>query len=119
MDGLSGLFLPGQGSEKDGEVVLRSAEPARVYEDILGAVQSLQSGEDGRRSGKVVLIVDALDLLLATAGANTSSVELGDMLMDLREVRYCENPWCAPAIGFESDLGCSIACSCDNSYSFQ
>lgn len=89
MDGLSGLFLPGTGSGNDGEIILRSAEPARVYEDILGAVRSLQRGEDGGQKGKVLLIVDALDLLLATAGTNASSVGLGDMLMDLREVRHC------------------------------
>jgi elongator complex protein 6 len=88
VDGLCGLFLPGAGPGKDGEAVLRSAEPARVYEDIMGAVQSLQKIEDGSHSGKVLLIVDALDLLLATAGVNASSVGLGDMLMDLREVSY-------------------------------
>lgn len=88
MDGLSGLFLPGTGPGEDGEVVLRNPEPARVYEEILGAVRSLQSVEDGLYRGKVLLIVDALDLLLASAGANASSVGLGDMLMDLREVRY-------------------------------
>lgn len=87
MDGLSGLFLPGAGPGNDGEVILRSAELGRVYEDILGAVRSLQKIEDGSHSGKVLLIVDALDLLLATAGMNASSVGLGDMLMDLREVR--------------------------------
>jgi hypothetical protein len=88
VDGLSGLFLPGAGSGSDGEIILKSGEPARVYEDILGAVRSLQKIEYGSHSGKVMLIIDALDLLLATAGMNASSVGLGDMLMDLREVRY-------------------------------
>jgi len=32
--------------------------------------------------GKSLLILDALDLLLATAGLNASPVRLGDMLMD-------------------------------------
>lgn len=88
VDGVSGVFLPGAGLGGDGEVVLRSAEPVRVYEDILGAVRSLQSGEEGQHGRKVLLIVDALDLLLATGGVNANSVGLGDMLMDLREVRY-------------------------------
>ena len=88
VDGLSGLFLPGTGPGKDGEVVLRSAELRKVYEDISGVVRSLKNGRDGSDCGKVVLVIDALDLLLVTAGANASSVGLGDMLMDLREVRY-------------------------------
>jgi hypothetical protein len=88
VDGLSGLFLSGPGAGNDGEVILRSAELERVYQDILGAVHSLQN-KGGGQGGKVLLIVDALDLLLATAGMNASSVGLGDMLMDLREVRHC------------------------------
>jgi len=88
VDGLSGLFLPGAGAGNDREVILRSAEPARVYQDILGAVHSLQN-TGGGLGGKVLLIVDAMDFLLASAGMNASSVGLGDTLMDLREVRHC------------------------------
>jgi len=105
VDGLSGLFLPGTEMGKDGEVVLKSAEPGRVYEDILGAVRPLQIEGDGSHSGKVLLILDALDLLLATAGLNASPVRLGDMLMDLREVRYYWVLRCILIVGSRSNLG--------------
>ena len=59
-----------------------------MHDDILEVLQSLQSGGDDSHGGKILLVVDALDLLLATAGVNASFVGLGDMLMNLREVRY-------------------------------
>jgi hypothetical protein len=89
VDGLSGLFLgvsKEANSENEGEAVLRSAELGRVFEDILGAVQSLKIQGEGPQTGRVLLVVDSLDLLLATAGMDASPVKLGEMLMDLREV---------------------------------
>jgi hypothetical protein len=89
VDGLTGLFLSASKeaeSENEEEIVMRSAELRKVYEDIMSAMRSLKSGGEGPQSGKVLLIVDALDLLLATAGMDASPVKLGDLLMDLREV---------------------------------
>jgi hypothetical protein len=89
VDGLSNLYLP-QFSKalptKQGETILKSPDLTRVFEDILGAVEGLRSKGDGGATGKVVLIIDSLDLLLATAGKDANPVELGDMVMDLREV---------------------------------
>ena len=74
----------------DEEFLIRSAELAVVYEDILGAIQTLKvrgnSQGKGLQGRKVLLIVDAVDLLLATMGMDAGAVRLGDMLMDLREV---------------------------------
>lgn len=83
------MFLPlptEAAPEKDGEVALKSPELVKVYEDILGAVRAMQSSKDGQKDRKVILIVDALDLLLATSEHNAGPVEMGEMLMDLREV---------------------------------
>jgi hypothetical protein len=83
------LFLPlptKATPDKEGEVAIKSQELVKVYEDILGAVRALQSSKDGQRDGKVILVIDALDLLLATSEHNAGPVEMGEMLMDLREV---------------------------------
>jgi hypothetical protein len=83
------LFLPlptKAAPNKEGEVAIKSPELAKVYEDILGAVQTLQSSTDGQMGGKVILVIDALDLLLAISEHNAGPVEMGEMLMDLREV---------------------------------
>jgi len=53
-----------------------------IQEDILSAIGSLDSGGDG----KVVLIIDGLDALLAAVGEGTSVGEVEDMVMGLREV---------------------------------
>ena len=83
------MFLPlptKAASQKEGEVALKNPELAKVHEDILGVVQELQRSKAGQRDGKVMLVIDALDLLLATSEHNVGPVEMGEMLMDLREV---------------------------------
>jgi elongator complex protein 6 len=89
VDGLSSLYLPVQtqaAAGKPGEVVLQSPKLAKVGEGILSVVQSLHSSGDSQGTGKVMLIIDALDLLLATSGNDASPVGMEDMLMDLQEV---------------------------------
>ena len=90
VDGLSGLFLPAskeampEGEEK---LIMRSAQLRMVYEDIFSAVRTLKRLQKEPQTRKILLIIDNIDLLLATAGMNASAVRLGDMLMDLQEVR--------------------------------
>lgn len=83
VDGLGGLFLAPAKSRAgtDGAHTLRSDELGSVHDSLKGAVQALQA--DG---GRVVLVIDQLDLLLATSGDKMSTVALGEMLMDLRLV---------------------------------
>lgn len=83
MDGLTGLFLPKTSAVKTGGNVLGNPELPAVSSEIQHAVQSLKaaSGE-----GNVFLIIDQLDLLLAVGGDRIGAVNLGEMLMGLREV---------------------------------
>jgi hypothetical protein len=46
-------------------------------------MRSLQSTSNG---GRTILIIDQLDLLLALSGEELGSVQLSDILLDLREV---------------------------------
>lgn len=85
---MSGLFLPGQ--EKPN---LRKSENnlttftipslVNVSEVIQNAIKTLK---DTQGTAKIVLIVDQLDLLLAAGGDIVSAVEIGELLMNLREV---------------------------------
>ena len=83
MDGLSGLFLSKQ-RVRPGEKVLSDASLSSVERDIQQAIQAL--GEGG---GKVVLVVDQLDFLLAAGGEQVGAVSLGEMVLGLREVCFC------------------------------
>ena len=86
MDGLSGLFLSNSQQPmlgKSGEKILRNSALASVSEEIQNAIQTLNTGQERE---KVVLIVDQLDLLLAAGGDQIGTVELGELLMALREV---------------------------------
>lgn len=87
VDGLSGLFLPtqqklvpGRGSEK----TLSSPQLDRVSVDISEAVRQLKAGQEN--AGKILLVIDQLDLLLAASGDKIDAVALGEMLVGLREV---------------------------------
>lgn len=84
MDGLSGLFLPKEqkaSSAKVADKVLSSSSLEVVSQELRNAVKTL-----GGAPGKVVLIVDQLDLLLAAGGEIVGAVKVGEMLMSLREV---------------------------------
>lgn len=83
LDGLSGLFLGRTKSRMGtgGANTLQSDELENIRSSLKSTVHALQA--DG---GKVVLVIDQLDLLLATSGDKMSIVALGDMLMDLRLV---------------------------------
>jgi elongator complex protein 6 len=86
VDGLSGLFLPKQQmamAGKSGEKILSNPAFTSVSEEIQDVIQTLKDGQEGR---KIVLVIDQLDLLLATGGDQIGAVGLGEMLMGLREV---------------------------------
>ncbi len=87
MDGLSGIFVPKTHRTAVGRVwekILSSPWLAYVSEEILGSIQSLKVSQS--EGGKVLLVIDQLDLLLAAGGEQIGAVGLGDMLMGLREV---------------------------------
>lgn len=88
VDGLSGLFVPKTqkvGVGKVGEKILRDPGLGSVSDEILGSIEGLKGGQRG--GGRVVLVIDQLDLLLAAGGEQVGAVNLGDVLMGLREVR--------------------------------
>jgi len=84
VDGLSELFLPkqnqipGRGEDK----ILVNAGLQDVSKQILASIQQLKGPGDG---GKVLLVIDQLDLLLAAGGEGVDAVGMGNMLMVLRE----------------------------------
>jgi elongator complex protein 6 len=82
VDGLSGLFLPKQRalSGRGGEKILNSSDLTALYGELQQAIQSLGD------AGRVLLVVDQLDLVLATGGDRVGAVALGEMLLGLREV---------------------------------
>jgi len=82
VDGLSGMFLPKQRvATKAGETLLTDSNVNHVSTEIEKSIRILSEG-----SGKVILVVDQLDLLLAAGGDQISASGLGDMLLRLREV---------------------------------
>jgi elongator complex protein 6 len=84
VDGLSGLYLPTQaGHAGGGQRVLSSPSPKAVSAEIQLAIESLNAKDS---SDRVLLVIDQLDLLLATEGEKISSVEVGELLLELREV---------------------------------
>jgi elongator complex protein 6 len=82
VDGLTGLFLPKISAVRSEENTLYSPEFAAVSREIQRAIQSLKDNDEGN----IVLVIDQLDLLLAVGGDQIGSVNLGEMLMGLREV---------------------------------
>ncbi|CZS91944.1 uncharacterized protein RAG0_02505 [Rhynchosporium agropyri] len=85
VDGLSCLFLPRQSSSavrRVEEKVLSSGDLESVTREIQAAIEVLQGSRD---TSKVLLVVDQLDLLLAAGGDKNRALNIGNMLMDLRE----------------------------------
>lgn len=80
VDGLTGLFTGDGGDARDR--TLRSAKESDVRREIEGAIGDL-------KVEKKVLVIDALDVLLATADEGSmSSGSLSDLLLSLREVSH-------------------------------
>jgi len=81
VDGLSGLFIPKQNVRLNvGEKILSNPDLGSVAAEIQKAVQTLEEG------GKVLLVVDQLDLLLAAGGNHVGAVDVADMILGVREV---------------------------------
>lgn len=96
VDGL-GMFLPrgssaGGKAEGEGEgegqgVPWRTRVGSARLADVGGTLAAAVDALRARGAGRVVLVVDQLDLLLATAGAEEGGAEgLRAVLLDLREV---------------------------------
>lgn len=84
MDGLSGLFLPKQQKSlprRGGEKILSKSDLISVSEEIRRVVETLKA-----EGGKVLLVIDQIDLLLAAGDDQVSAISLDEMLMGLREV---------------------------------
>lgn len=83
IDGLSELYLEPARSKAGtrGANAIRGNELATIHNTVKNTLKELQAG-----SGKVVLVIDQLDLLLATSGDKLDTVALGDTLMDWRLV---------------------------------
>ncbi|EPE24472.1 hypothetical protein GLAREA_08324 [Glarea lozoyensis ATCC 20868] len=76
VDGLEGLYVT-QTPQK--HVTMKSTE--QIMLSIRSAIRELQSSS----GKKTLLVIDQLDLLLAMSGDESRPVQLGDMLLDLRE----------------------------------
>lgn len=94
IDGLTGLFSgPAPDNLQDGaknkvawQTVLRAEHLDAVHDEIIKSVEKLKDQRSGE--GKVVVIIDGLDFLLASSPKNFTPLSLVDMLMDLREVSF-------------------------------
>ncbi|PBP24025.1 hypothetical protein BUE80_DR005135 [Diplocarpon rosae] len=87
VDGLSGIFLPQNvtSTSKVGEKILISQSLDNIYSEIKYAIRGLKDSEG---SGKVLIVIDQLDFLLAAGGEQAGVVEIGNMLLGLRENAY-------------------------------
>ena len=82
---MSALFLPKQHKVVSGHTVLSNSNIASVSGEIQHAIRALQ---DAQGSSRILLLIDQLDLLMAAGGDQIHAVELGEMVMGLREVCY-------------------------------
>lgn len=113
MDGLSRLFLPdggaaapgggrgvaphpaaagtGAGAGRVGHGYLESPRVVDIARALNAAVAQLEVAARGSMAGKVVLVLDQPDVLLAAAAADedgATSMALRDVVLDLREVSF-------------------------------
>lgn len=101
LDGVSGLFVPSrncEGKARDmrhemggSARVLQESSLEAVRQAVLDGIRELQKpqqqGEEGDgEAGRIVLIIDQLDFLLAAGGDEVTAVGMGQLLMDLRQV---------------------------------
>ena len=92
MDGLSGLFSAAAGA--GGAVPPHAAKTPGVHvltsawlQDVSRALNTAVDGLQAKGQGKVILVIDQLDFLLAaTAEDEVTGTALRDMVLDLREV---------------------------------
>ena len=84
VDGLSGLFFPKHKSlpARAGERTFGKWDHTSVHEDLQQAIEGLKSDTEG----KVVLVIDQIDLLLAAGGDQVTANGVAEMLMGLRDV---------------------------------
>ena len=84
LDGLSGLYLPTQRlvAARLGQKVLSNPDLMAISGEIQQAIE--MNSQEG--TSRVLLIIDQLDLFLATGNERISVVEIKEMLMELREV---------------------------------
>ncbi|TVY93454.1 hypothetical protein LAWI1_G000781 [Lachnellula willkommii] len=83
VNGLTALFVPGMQIAlvgKAGERILSNPALEPVSREILGSIQNLKGDR-----GRILLVVDQLDLLLAAGSEHIGVVGLADMLMGFRE----------------------------------
>lgn len=88
VDGLSGLFLHRQPSatvRTGWEKILVQPGLENVAKEIQDSIEALQSSQV---PGRLLLVIDQLDFLLAARGDEVGAVKLEEMLMGLREVCY-------------------------------
>jgi len=85
IDGLTRLYTPKQRttSSNNGEKALNSDDLASISNVISQAIKELQVGE-----GRVLLVIDHLDLLLAAGGPKVDPIHLGELLLGWREVCF-------------------------------
>ncbi|PVH73353.1 hypothetical protein DL98DRAFT_469422 [Cadophora sp. DSE1049] len=85
VDGLSSLFLPrqpGATARRAGENVLVKPGLEGVAKQIQDSIEALQSSQG---TGKILLVIDQSDLLLAAGDEEVGAVKVEDILMGLRE----------------------------------
>ncbi|KAF3802156.1 hypothetical protein GCG54_00012402 [Colletotrichum gloeosporioides] len=80
VDGLSGLFSDATPPPTKGRRTLRGAKIPDVQRELEAAVADVSGG-----GGKVVLVVDQPDFLLAATGEEVGGLVVKNMLLDLQE----------------------------------
>ncbi|KAJ0338338.1 hypothetical protein COL154_012796 [Colletotrichum chrysophilum] len=80
VDGLSGLFSNAAPPPTKGRRTLRGAKIPDVQRELEAAVADVSGG-----GGKVVLVVDQPDFLLAATGEEVGGLAVKNMLLDLQE----------------------------------
>ena len=87
IDGLTSLFLPSYSrtAPREDPSLIQGNDLGRIASKIKSAIQALKT-----QGGNVVLVIDQLDLLLASSNGQDgiTSTTLREMLMELRQV--CE-----------------------------
>ena len=95
----SGSEIEASGAKSDGNhAILRDARLEVTETEILKAIRSLRSGKD---RGRVLLVVDGLDFLLAATNASAAAID--DMIGELREVGRHKSSLCTGCVVYTTD----------------